>query len=194
MRKPQNEILVKLIKCCFEVNRTSWKFQTTYTSKLDMDCTRLFQFSRRRGLRRPSIRLLHRDRRAGRWRNTFIMRVTTHCNGSPLTVATHIWREKAFYTFIFLFFGYDFTPTWSKWVTHLSVIIKYMCTYGLPVNIYPFPSPKRIFPALLISDECLNCDHKGFQKPMGSGPALQGSMEILELQKHTGSPTSGSSD
>ncbi len=55
---------------------------------IDLDVTQLFKFSRRPGLRRLSIRLLHQTGRTHRRRNSFAYRVVKNWNRLPFAVAS----------------------------------------------------------------------------------------------------------
>ncbi len=57
-------------------------------NNIDLDATQLFKFSRRPGLRRSSIRLLHQTGRTRRRRNSFAYRVVNNWNRLPLSVTS----------------------------------------------------------------------------------------------------------
>ncbi len=59
-----------------------------------LDATQLFKFSRRPGLRRSSIRLLHQTGRTCRRRNSFACRVVTNWNRLPFAVASVTEQRK----------------------------------------------------------------------------------------------------
>ncbi len=61
---------------------------------IDMDATQLFKFSRRPGLRRSSIRLLHQTGRTRRRWNSFACRVVNNWNRLPFAVASVTAQSK----------------------------------------------------------------------------------------------------
>ncbi len=61
---------------------------------IDLDATHLFKFSRRPGLRRSSIRLLHQTGRTRRRRNSFARRVVNNWNRLPFAAATVTEQRK----------------------------------------------------------------------------------------------------
>ncbi len=77
---------------------------------IDLDATQFFKFSRRSGLRRSSIRLLHQTERTRRRRDSFACRVDNNWNRLPLAVAS-VTEQRKFkqlldsyvYSYIFLF-------------------------------------------------------------------------------------------
>ncbi len=62
---------------------------------IDLDATQLFKFSRRPGLRRSSIRLLHQTKRTRRSRNSFACRVVNKWNRLPFSV-TSVTEQRKF--------------------------------------------------------------------------------------------------
>ncbi len=62
---------------------------------IDQDATQLLKFSRRPGLRRSSIRLLHQTGRTRRRRNSFACRVVNNWNRLPFTV-TSVTEQRKF--------------------------------------------------------------------------------------------------
>ncbi len=74
---------------------------------IDLDATQLFRFSRRLGLRRSSIRLLHRNERTRRRRNSFACRVVNNRNRRIVNGAAQIqktFRHMVTHTFFSLFY------------------------------------------------------------------------------------------
>ncbi len=63
-------------------------------NNIDLDATQLFKFSRRPGLRRSSIRLLHQTGRTRRRRNSFACRVVKNWNRLPFAVASVTEQRK----------------------------------------------------------------------------------------------------
>ncbi len=65
---------------------------------IDLDATQLFKISRRPGVRRSSIRLLHQTRRTRRRRNCLACRVVNNWNRLPFAVASvkeqHKFKKK----------------------------------------------------------------------------------------------------
>ncbi len=61
---------------------------------IDLDATQLFKFSRRPGLGRSSIRLLHQTGRTRRRRNRFAGRVVNNWNRLPFAVASVTEQRK----------------------------------------------------------------------------------------------------
>ncbi len=61
---------------------------------IDLDATQLFKFSRRPGLWRSSIRLLHQTGRTGRRWNSFACRVVNNWNRLPFAVASVTEQRK----------------------------------------------------------------------------------------------------
>ncbi len=64
-------------------------------SHKDLDATQLFKFSRRSGLRRSSIRLLHQTGKTRRRRSRFACRVVNNWNRLPLSVASVTEQRKS---------------------------------------------------------------------------------------------------
>ncbi len=61
---------------------------------IDLKAAQFFKFSRRPGLRRSSIRLLHQTGRTRRRRNSFVFRVVNNWNRLPLSVASVTEQRK----------------------------------------------------------------------------------------------------
>ncbi len=64
-------------------------------NQINLDATQFFKFSRRRELRRSSIRLLHQTGRTRRRRNSFACRVVNNWSSLPLTVAS-VTEQRVF--------------------------------------------------------------------------------------------------
>ncbi len=64
------------------------------SNHIDLDEAQLFRFSRRPGLRRSSIRLLHQTGRTRRRRNSFAYRVVKNWNRLPFAVASVTEQRK----------------------------------------------------------------------------------------------------
>ncbi len=82
-------------------------------SRIHLGAPQLFTFSRRPGLRRPSIRLLHQTGRTRKRRNSFACRVSNNWNRLPVTVAS-VTEQRKFKKTIeliyFIFFLLYFRP------------------------------------------------------------------------------------
>ncbi len=63
----------------------------------NLDATQLFKFSRRPGLRRSSIRLLHQTGKIRRRRNSFACTIVNNWNRLPLSVASAAEQPKSNY-------------------------------------------------------------------------------------------------
>ncbi len=83
---------------------------------IDLDAAQLFKFSRRPGLRRSSIRLLHKTRRTRRSRNSFACRVVNYWNRLPFSV-TSATEQRKFEQLMCLLINFSFysifAPIWS---------------------------------------------------------------------------------
>ncbi len=106
--------------------------------QIDHEASKLFKFSRRPGLRRSSIRLLHQTGRTRRRRNSFACRVVKYWNRLPLALASvqdHLAFKRQLDTYIYTYFLLLslFSPQYCLfWAICPFPIIKYIHTICLP--------------------------------------------------------------
>ncbi len=118
---------------------------------IDLNATHLFKFSRKPGLRRSSIRLLHQTGRTHRRRNIFACRVVNNWNRLPFPAASVTEQRK-------------FKQILDSYVySHIILFILFSPTYGLfghiipsrSVNTYVHTPDNFCFPLLPIPDQLM---------------------------------------